>query len=150
MNNLQKSLLVKSPFDLLLPVPSLLISSLSLLILPFTVIQANTQLRAQHWTNGNIHPKKKNILTEVTQKLIFLLLQTLFFCKWKFCRKQNRVISFHPLLPLPKRIQQGLIAWILFVSLFFLYQKNKGLNAWDIFCLPFTKIQRTNRLRTLS
>jgi len=53
----------------------------------------------------------------------FFVFQTLFFCKWEFCRKQKCAISFHSLLPLPKRIRQGLIAWILFVSLFFLFQK---------------------------
>jgi len=38
---------------------------------------------------------------------------------------------FHSLLPLPKRIRQGVTAWILFVSL-----------------LPFPKEQRTNRLNS--
>jgi len=97
----------------------------------------------------------------------FYVFKTLFFC-----RKQKCVISFHSLLPLPKRIQQGLIASILFVSLFSVFQKNKGLTAWILLCLPspFSKnskghslrillilpfplnkrFQRTNRLRTLS
>ena len=78
---------------------------------------------------------------------------------------------FHSLLPLPKRIHQGLTAWILFLSLFSHFQKNKGLTAWIILCLsspllknskwhslrillilPFPiykRFQRTNRLRIL-
>ena len=43
---------------------------------------------------------------------------------------------FHSLLPLPKRIRQGLTTWILFVSLFSLFQKNEGLTAWILLCLP--------------
>ena len=62
--------------------------------------------------------------------------QTLFFH-----RKQKCAISFHSLLPLPKRIQQGLIAWILFVSLFSLFQKNKGLTAWILFVSPFSLVK---------
>jgi len=58
---------------------------------------------------------------------------------------------FHSLLPLPKRIQQGLIAWILFVSLFSLFQKNKGLTAWILSCLPspFSKNSKGYSLRIL-
>ena len=79
--------------------------------------------------------------------------------------------QFHSLLPLPKRICQGLTAWILFVSLFSLFQKNEGLTAWILLCLPaplsknskwhslrihlilpfplYKSFQRTNRLRIL-
>ena len=86
-----------------------------------------------------------------------------------FYRKQKCAISFYSLLPLPKRIRQGLIAWILFLSLFSLWQKNEGLTVWILLCLsshfakknstrtnrlnsfcvsllPFPKEQRTNRL----
>ena len=78
---------------------------------------------------------------------------------------------FSSLLPLPKRIRQGLTSWILFVSLFSLFQKNKGLTAWILLCLPsplsknskwhslrillillfpiIKRFQRTNRLRDL-
>ena len=78
---------------------------------------------------------------------------------------------FQSLLPLSKRIRQGLTAWILFVSIFSLFQKNKRLTAWILLCLPsplsknskwhclrillilpfpINKIfQRTNRLRIL-
>ena len=61
----------------------------------------------------------------------FFVFQTLLFC-----RKPKCAISFHSPLPLPKRIQQGLIAWILFVSLFFLFKKNEGLTSWILLCLP--------------
>jgi len=73
--------------------------------------------------------------------------QTLFFH-----RKQKCVIHFfHSLLPLPKRIRQGLTAWILFVSLFSLFQKNKGLTAWILLCLPspFSKNSKRHSLRIL-
>ena len=92
----------------------------------------------------------------------FLVFQTLKTCV---------IHLFHSLLPLPKRIRQGLTAWILFVSLFSLFQKNKGLTAWILLCLPsvlsknskrhslrillilpiplYKSIQRTNRLRIL-
>ena len=62
----------------------------------------------------------------------FLVFQTLKTCA---------IHSFHSLLPLPKRIRQGLTAWILFVSLFSLFQKNKGLTAWILLCLPCQTIQ---------
>ena len=84
-------------------------------------------LFATHLSSSSSFPKKLSK---------FSVFQTLFFCKWKFCRKQKCAISFHSLLPLPKRIQQGLIAWILFVSLFSLFQKNEGLTAWILLCLP--------------
>ena len=45
------------------------------------------------------------------------------------CSKTCAIHLFHYLLPLPKKIRQGLTAWILFVSLFSLFQKNKGLTA---------------------
>jgi len=92
----------------------------------------------------------------------FLVFQTLKTCA---------IHSFHSLLPLPKRIRQGLTAWILFVSLFSLFQKNKELTAWILLCLPsplsknskrhslwillilpillYNSVQRTNRLRIL-
>ena len=55
------------------------------------------------------------------------------------------------LLPLPKRIRQGLTAWILFVSLFSLFQKNKGLTTWILLCLPspFSKNSKRHSLRIL-
>ena len=72
--------------------------------------------------------------------------QTLFFH-----RKQKCAISFHSLLPLPKRIRQGLTAWILFVSLLSIFQKNKGPIAWIILCLPspFSKNSKWHSLKIL-
>ena len=56
-----------------------------------------------------------------------------------FLNLENLCYSFFSsLLPLPKRIRQGLTAWILFVSLFSLFQNNKGLTAW-ILCLNTLK-----------
>jgi len=82
------------------------------------------------------------------EKLLkFYGFQTLFFHK-----KQKCVIHlFHSLLPLPKRIRQGLTAWILFVSLFSLFPKNKGLTAWILLCLPspFSKNSKRHSLRIL-
>ena len=89
-----------------------------------------------------------------------------------FLNLENLCYSFFSsLLPLPKRIRQGLTAWILFVSFFSLFQKNKGLTAWILLCLPsplsknskwhslrillilpiplYEIVQRTNRLRIL-
>jgi len=88
------------------------------------------------------------------------------------CSKTCAIHLFHSLLPLQKRILQGLISWILFVSLFSLFQKNEGLTAWILLCLPSLlsknskrhslrillilpfpinkRLQKTNRLRTLS
>ena len=85
--------------------------------------------------------------------------------------KTCATLLFHSLLPLPKRIRQGLTAWILFVSLFSLFQKNERLTAWILLCLPsplsknskrhslrillilpfplYKRFQRTNRLRYL-
>ena len=59
--------------------------------------------------------------------------------------------SFHSLLPPPKRIRQGLTAWILFVSLFSLFQKNEGLTAWILLCLPslLSKNSKWHSLRIL-
>ena len=96
-------------------------------------------------------------------------LKVFWFSKpWK---QKCAIHLFHSLLPLPKRIRQGLTAWILFVSLFSLFQKNKGLTAWILLCLPsplsknskrhslriililpiplYKSVQRTNRLRIL-
>jgi len=58
---------------------------------------------------------------------------------------------FHSLLPLPKIIHQGLTAWILFVSLFSLSQKNEGLTAWILLCLPspLSKNSKRHSLRIL-
>ena len=69
---------------------------------------------------------------------LLLLLCTKSFLKFSdFPNLENLCYSsFHSLLPLPKRIRQGLTAWILFVSLFSLFQKNKGLTAWILLCLP--------------
>ena len=104
---------------------------------------------------------------------LLLLLCTKSFLKFSgFLNLENLCYSsFHSLLPLPKRIRQGLTAWILFVSLFSLFQKNKGLTAWILLCLPSPlsknsirhslrillilpfplnkRFQRTNRLRYL-
>ena len=106
-------------------------------------------------------------------ELLLLLLCTKSFLKFSgFPNLENLCYSsFHSLLPLPKRIRQGLTAWILFVSLFSLFQKNKGLTAWILLCLPsplsknskrhslrillilpfpiYKRFQRTNRLRIL-
>ena len=72
----------------------------------------------------------------------FLVFQTLKTCA---------IHPFHSLLPLPKRICQGLTAWILFVSLFSLFQKNKGLTAWILLCLPspLSKNSKRHSLRIL-
>ena len=69
---------------------------------------------------------------------LLLLLCTKSFLKFSgFLNLENLCYSsFHSLLPLPKRIRQGLTAWILFVSLFSLFQKNEGLTAWILLCLP--------------
>ena len=50
------------------------------------------------------------------------------------------------------QIQQGLIVWILFVSLFSHFQKNRGTNCLNSFVSPFSlskRIKRTNCLRYL-
>ena len=67
------------------------------------------------------------------------------------CSKTCVIHLFHSLLPLPKRIRQGLTAWILFVSLFSLFQKNKGLTAWILLCLPspLSKNSKRHSLRIL-
>jgi len=72
----------------------------------------------------------------------FLVFQTLKTCA---------IHPFHSLLPLPKRIRQGLIAWILFVSLFSLFQKKEGLTAWILLCLPspLSKNSKRHSLRIL-
>ena len=72
----------------------------------------------------------------------FLVFQTLKTCT---------IHSFHSLLPLSKRIRQGLTTWILFVSLFSLFQKNKGLIAWILLCLPspLSKNSKRHSLRIL-
>ena len=72
----------------------------------------------------------------------FLVFQTLKTCV---------IHLFHSLLPLPKRICQGLTAWILFVSLFSLFQNNKGLIAWILLCLPspLSKNSKRHSLRIL-
>ena len=104
---------------------------------------------------------------------LLLLLCAKSFQKFSgFLNLENLCYSFFSsLLPLPKRIRQGLTAWILFVSLFSLFQKNEGLTAWILLCLPsplsknskrhslrillilpfpiYKRFQRTNRLRIL-
>ena len=63
------------------------------------------------------------------KKLSKLCFKTLFFCKWKFCRKQKCAI-FSSLLPLDKRFK-GLTAWEFFwFSLPHLDKRFKGLIAW--------------------
>ena len=84
---------------------------------------------------------------------LLLLLCTKSFLKFSgFLNLENLCYSsFHSLLPLPKRIRQGLTAWILFVSLFSLFQKNKGLTAWILLCLPspLSKNSKRHSLRIL-
>ena len=84
---------------------------------------------------------------------LLLLLCTKSFLKFSgFPNLENLCYSsFHSLLPLPKRIRQGLTAWILFVSLFSLFQKNKGLTAWILLCLPspLSKNSKRHSLRIL-
>ena len=81
----------------------------------------------------------------------FLVSSSLHLSK-SFCSKLSlprKVLSsktcaihlFHSPLPLSKRIRQGLTAWILFVSLFSLFQKNEGLTAW-ILCVSLLPCQR--------
>ena len=67
------------------------------------------------------------------------------------CSKTCVIHLFHSLPPLPKIIHQGLITWILFVSLFFIFQKNKGLTAWILLCLPspLSKNSKRHSLRIL-
>jgi len=71
-----------------------------------------------------------------------------------FPKLENKTCAIHPfhsLLSLPKRIRQGIIAWILFVSLFSLFQKNEGLTALILLCLPspFSKNSKWHSLRIL-
>ena len=84
---------------------------------------------------------------------LLLLLCTKSFLKFSgFPNLENLCYSsFHSLLPLSKRIRQGLTAWILFVSLFSLFQKNKGLIAWILLCLPspLSKNSKQHSLRIL-
>ena len=84
---------------------------------------------------------------------LLLLLCTKIFLKFSgFLNLKNLCYSsFHYLLPLPKRIRQGLTAWILFVSLFSLFQKNKGLTAWILLCTlsPLSKNSKWHSLRIL-
>ena len=72
----------------------------------------------------------------------FLVFQTLKTCA---------IHPFHSLLPMPKRIPQGLIAWILFVSFFSLFQMKEGLTAWILLCLPspLSKNSKWHSLRIL-
>ena len=67
------------------------------------------------------------------------------------CSKTCAIHLFHSLLPLPKRIRQGLTAWILFVSFFSLFQKKKGLTTWILLCLPspFSNNSKRHSLRIL-
>jgi len=67
-----------------------------------------------------------------------------------FLNLENLCYSFFSsLLPLPNRIRQGLTAWILFVSLFSLFQKNEGLTAWILLCppSPLSKNSKRHSLR---
>ena len=101
--------------------------------------------------------------SSLCQKLskVFLILFSLHLSK-SFCSKLSlsRKVSlfknlcyssFHSLLPLLKRILQGLTAWILFVSLFSLFQMNKGLTVWILLCLisPLSKNSKRHNLRIL-
>ena len=122
-----------------------------------------------------MHFKKNpiNLIQALNLFELLLFLCTKSFSKFSgFLNLENLCYSsFHSLLPLPKRIRQGLTAWILFVSLFSLFQKNEGLTAWILLCLPsplsknskrhslrillilpiplYKSVQRTNRLRIL-
>ena len=84
---------------------------------------------------------------------LLLLLCTKSFLKFSgFLNLENLCYSsFHSLLPLPKRIRQGLTAWILFMSLFSHFQKNEGLTAWILLCLPspLSKNSKRHSLRIL-
>ena len=75
----------------------------------------------------------------------------LFIPRKVLCSKTCVIHLFHSLLPLPKRIRQGLTAWILFVSLFSLFQKHKWLTDWILLCLPssLSKNSKRNSLRIL-
>ena len=65
-------------------------------------------------------------------------------------QRTNRLNSFVCLpSPLSKNSKWHSLR-ILLILPFLLNKYFKGLTAWDIFCFPFTKFQRTNRLRTLS
>ena len=94
-----------------------------------------------------------NPLQALTLFEFLLLLCTKSFLKFSgFPNLENLCYSyFHSLLPLPKRIRQGLTAWILFVSLFSLFQKNKGLTAWILLYLPspLSKNSKRHSLRIL-
>ena len=73
----------------------------------------------------------------ISLNFFFFLLPKAFPSFLVFLNLENLCYSsFHSLLPLPKRIRQGLTAWILFVSLFSLFQKNKWLTTWILLCLP--------------
>ena len=84
---------------------------------------------------------------------LLLLLCTKSFLKFSgFLNLENLCYSFFSsLLPLPKRILQRLTVWILFVSLFSLFQKIKGLTAWILLCLPspVSKNSKWHSLRIL-
>ena len=102
----------------------------------------------QSWTLISYNPLQALNLFE-----LLLLLCTKSFLKFSgFLNLENLCYSsFHSLLPLPKRIRQGLTAWILFVSLFSLFQKNEGLTAWILLCLPspLSKNSKRHSLRIL-
>ena len=102
----------------------------------------------ESWTLISYNPLQALNLFE-----LLLLLCTKSFLKFSgFPNLENLCYSsFHSLLPLPKRIRQGLTAWILFVSLFSLFQKNKGLTAWILLCLPspLSKNSKRHSLRIL-
>ena len=49
--------------------------------------------------------------------------------------------SFSFPFPLPKRIRQGLTAWILFVSLFSLFPKEQRTNRLNSFVPPFSLVK---------
>ena len=90
-----------------------------------------------------------NIFFHLFQQ-IFSVSSSLHLSK-SFCSKTCAIHLFHSLIPFPKRIYQGLTAWILFVSLFSLFQKNKWLTAWILLCLPspFSKNSKWHSLRIL-
>jgi len=72
--------------------------------------------------------------------------KTLFFCKWKFCRKQKcAIFSSFSLL---SREFKGLTTWEFFWFILFpLNKRFQRTNCLRYLLFPLTKIQRTNRLR---
>ena len=73
------------------------------------------------------------------------LLSTLFLSRKVLCSKTCVIHLFHSLLPLPKERRTNRLDS--FESLFSLYQKNKGLTAWILLCLPSPLSKNSKRHR---